>query len=193
MDYPKLNADVALSTLGYKINYCFWTIAIGPYKLLINFYAALVLVMGAQYTMVTSSNENIFCVTGPLCGEFTDHRWIPHKVQWRGALILSLIYAWINDWVNNREAGDLRRHRAYHDVTVMRAACISRCTILLVDWILLTCPIPYNPHRDWFRRQIERTSCLYFAYCYLYISFCHQMSSINHFFFNSTHFIAIHI
>ena len=43
----------------------------------------------------------------------------PHKGQWRWALMLSLICAWINDWVNNREAGDLRRHRAHCDVTVM--------------------------------------------------------------------------
>ena len=28
--------------------------------------------------MMTSSNENIFRVTGPLCGEFTGHQWIPH-------------------------------------------------------------------------------------------------------------------
>ena len=27
--------------------------------------------------MMTSSNGNIFHVTGPLCGEFTVHRWIP--------------------------------------------------------------------------------------------------------------------
>ena len=26
----------------------------------------------------------------------------PHKGQWRGALIFSLICAWMNDWVNNR-------------------------------------------------------------------------------------------
>ena len=43
----------------------------------------------------------------------------PHKGQWRGALMFSLIYAWINDWVNNREAGDLRRKRDHYDVTVM--------------------------------------------------------------------------
>ena len=35
----------------------------------------------------------------------------PHKGQWRGALMFSLICAWINGWVNNREAGDWRRHR----------------------------------------------------------------------------------
>ena len=26
----------------------------------------------------------------------------PHKGQWRGSLMFPLIYAWINDWVNNR-------------------------------------------------------------------------------------------
>ena len=43
----------------------------------------------------------------------------PHKGQWRGALMFSLIYAWINDWVNNREAGDLRRQPGHYDVIVM--------------------------------------------------------------------------
>ena len=42
-----------------------------------------------------------------------------HKGQWRGALMFSLICIWLNDWVNNREAGDLRRHRAHCDVIVM--------------------------------------------------------------------------
>ena len=53
----------------------------------------------------------------------------PHKGQWRGSLMLSLICVWINGWVNNREAGDLRRYRAHYDVTVM---CISRVHVLLV-------------------------------------------------------------
>ena len=44
----------------------------------------------------------------------------PHKGQWRGALMFSLIYAWINDWVNNREAGDLRRQHGHYDVIVMK-------------------------------------------------------------------------
>ena len=42
-----------------------------------------------------------------------------HKGQWRGALMFSLICVWINDWVNNREADDLRRYRGHYDVTVM--------------------------------------------------------------------------
>ena len=43
----------------------------------------------------------------------------PHKCQWRSALMFVLICVWINGWVNNREAGDLRCHRAHYDVRVM--------------------------------------------------------------------------
>ena len=39
-----------------------------------------------------------------------------HKGQWRGALTFSLIRAWIS---NSHDAGDLRRHCAHFDVTVM--------------------------------------------------------------------------
>ena len=41
-----------------------------------------------------------------------------HKGQRRGALMFSLICSRIYSWVNNREAGDLRRHRAHYDVTI---------------------------------------------------------------------------
>ena len=50
------------------------------------------------------------------------HRWpvnSSHKGQWRGALTFPLICAWINDWVNSGEAGDLRRQRARYDAIVM--------------------------------------------------------------------------
>ena len=43
----------------------------------------------------------------------------PHKDQWRGALMFSLICVWRNGWVNNREAGDLRWYRAHYDVNVI--------------------------------------------------------------------------
>ena len=33
--------------------------------------------------------------------------------------MFSLIYAWINTWVNNGVAGDLRRHRTHHDAIVL--------------------------------------------------------------------------
>ena len=44
----------------------------------------------------------------------------PHKGQLCGALMFTLICARINGWVNNREAGDLRRYRSHYDVIVMR-------------------------------------------------------------------------
>ena len=60
------------------------------------------------------------------------HRWpvnSPHKGQWCGALMLSLICVWVNGWVNNREAGDLRRYRVHYDVIVMEwQASVSTLT-----------------------------------------------------------------
>ena len=58
----------------------------------------------------------------------------PHKSQWRGALIFSLFCAWINGWVNNREAGDLRHHRAHYNFIVMinvNVLEISRITCIV--------------------------------------------------------------
>ena len=53
----------------------------------------------------------------------------PHKGQWRGALMFSLICVWIKSWVNNREAGDLRRSCAHYDVSVTTflSVCSSVC------------------------------------------------------------------
>ena len=45
----------------------------------------------------------------------------PHNGQWRGVWMFSLICAWTNGWANSRDAGDLRRHRAHYDVTLMGA------------------------------------------------------------------------
>ena len=74
--------------------------------------------------MMTSSNGNIFRVTGHSCGEFTGHRWIPCTKASDAELwcFLSLICTWINAWVNNSEGDDLRRQHAHYDVTVMRTA-----------------------------------------------------------------------
>ena len=49
----------------------------------------------------------------PVTGEFR------HKGQWHGALVFSLVCAWTNGWINNRDAGGLRRQCAHYDVTVM--------------------------------------------------------------------------
>ena len=44
----------------------------------------------------------------------------PHKGQWRGALMFSLICAWTSDWVNNGKTGDLKCHRPHYDVIVIK-------------------------------------------------------------------------
>ena len=84
-----------------------------------------------------SSNENIFRVTGHLCGEFTG----PRGGQWRGALMLTLICARINGRVNNnREAGDLRRYLAHYDVIVMNTLR-ARCGLLTCAYTVIWCSI----------------------------------------------------
>ena len=47
----------------------------------------------------------------------------PHRGQWHEALMYSLIYTWTISGANTRDAGDLRRHRAHYDVTVMTSIC----------------------------------------------------------------------
>ena len=60
----------------------------------------------------------------------------PHKGQWCGDLMFRLFCAWINGWANNREAGDLRRHRAHYGVIVMALQChtIQQRIIVLITW-----------------------------------------------------------
>ena len=68
---------------------------------------------------MTSSNGNIIallaiCVgNSPVTGEFPARKPVTRD------LMFSLICVWINGWVNNGEAGDLRRRSAHYDVTVM--------------------------------------------------------------------------
>ena len=68
-------------------------------------------------SMMTSSNGNIFRVTGHLCGEFPGEFPTQRPVTRSFNVYFDLR---INGWVNNREAGDLRRHHAHYDVIVMK-------------------------------------------------------------------------
>ena len=61
-----------------------------------------------------------FCMLLAICAGYssvTDE--FPARILWRRALMFSLICAWINGWVNYREAGDLGLHLAHYDVIVM--------------------------------------------------------------------------
>ena len=68
----------------------------------------------------------------------------PHKGQWRGALMFSLIYARVNGWVNNREVGDLRRYLAHYDVTVM---CSFWLFLFVTLWYLYDFKFSGNKHQ----------------------------------------------
>ena len=56
----------------------------------------------------------------PCCWPFVRgihcHRWIPIRKASDAEL---WYFLWTNIWVHNQDAGDLRRHRAHYDVTVM--------------------------------------------------------------------------
>ena len=89
--------------------------------------------------METYSALLAFCAgNSPVPGEFPSQRPVTRSVD------VSLIYAWINGWVNNREVCDLWRHRSRYDVIVMISMSfpcrnnnvppwIFQCTALLFD------------------------------------------------------------
>ena len=69
------------------------------------------------------------CVgNSPVTGEFPVQR----PVKW--SFDFSLICCWINGWVNNREAGDLRRYRAHYNVTVMLLIFITLANPRILNW-----------------------------------------------------------
>ena len=92
----------------------------------------------------------------------------PHKGQWRGALMFTLICARINGWVNSREAGDLRCHRAHYDVIVMNVCTCRLSHISQIKlqwrhnehgWVSNHRRIDYLLNR-WFRQRSKKISKL---------------------------------
>ena len=74
-----------------------------------------------RHQMETFSTLLALCAgNSPVPGEFPSQRPVTQSFD------VFLICAWINDRVNNRNAGDLRRHNAYYDVTVMHDKNWSR-------------------------------------------------------------------
>ena len=70
-----------------------------------------------EWYMSVNRYINVFCIRSIYFSHY-DASSDFGQVTISGALMFSLICVWINDWVNNREAGDLRRHRAHYDVIV---------------------------------------------------------------------------
>ena len=77
----------------------------------------------------------------------------PHKGQWRGALLFSLICVGMNGWVNNREAGDLRHYRAHYAVTIMNT---GHCNILHTEYFKSHYIYPSYPVKTLIPFQIKR-------------------------------------
>ena len=99
----------------------------------------------------------------------------PNKDQRRGALILSVICARTNDWANNRDACDLKRHRTHYDITVKWeevadskdgrpsncyretkhwTVCIKRCRVLAL-YLIPTEQFISHTHKVTFRRVLH--------------------------------------
>ena len=114
-------------------------------------YVGVICFLWSAPVMMTSSNGNLFRSTGPLCEEFTSHRWIPcTKASDAEIWCFSLICTWLNGWVNNSEAGDLRCHRANYDVTVMVLDCRFMVSFTWDYYTLHSSLRFYNrPHNIW--------------------------------------------
>ena len=69
----------------------------------------------------------------------------PHKGQWRGGLMFSLICDWMINWVTNRD-GDLRRNQAHYDAIVMDKLYIKAYGSSLWREGLVTVSIFNNGH-----------------------------------------------
>ena len=68
---------------------------------------------------MTSSNGNIFRVTGPLWGNPTVTGGFPSHGPMTRNFYFSLICVWTNGWANNQGVSDLKRRHAHYCVTVM--------------------------------------------------------------------------
>ena len=108
----------------------------------------------------------------------------PHKGQWRGALMLSLIYAWIHDWVNNREGGDLISHRAHYDVTVMLILGYALSCTILFNTLFLKIKMEIIFHGTGGTTQLHITYFLWTGYTW-YRMFSLQSLMMSQFYANS--------
>ena len=93
----------------------------------------------------------------------------PQKDQWRGALMFSFICAWINGRVNNRKAGDLRRHHAHYDVTVMQYEVMTDSLIKTMNnVVLLSTMINSSPPCAAYMRQWIGSASVQIMACRLF-------------------------
>ena len=111
---------------------------------------------GITRIMMTSSNGNIFRVTGhcagnsPVTGEFPTQRPVTRSFD----AFFDLRLNKINGWVNKRKAGDLRCNRAHYDVIVIFDSSLYwgwiKWGLYLIKWNVM-----------WFSLSITRSSLMY--------------------------------
>ena len=113
--------------------------------------------------MTTSLNGNIFRLTGLCEGKPSVSGGTPSKGQRGGALMFSLISVRTNGWANNQNTGDLGRHRAPYDVTVMvqpPPMNMVKPFVLIQQSINAINPFKINLRNTWWRHQMETFSAL---------------------------------
>ena len=115
-------------------------------------------------TIMTSSNGNIFHVTGPWLGEFTSHRWIHHTKPVTRSFDVFLIFAWTNVSINNRTAGDWRRHRIHYDATVMTKRIFVEILLRMTTKKWFELSTPWRQRLRIKRLHISVQSSLYIVY-----------------------------
>ena len=116
-----------------------------------------------RHQMETFSAWLVICAgNSPVTGEFPAQRPVTRSFG-----VLS-IYVWINGWVNNREAGDLRRHRAHYDVIVMKSTFYNPVYILRHELVnerrflisvMVSCR-KNGKHSEYAHRYVENTFAL---------------------------------
>ena len=91
----------------------------------------LLLLSWWRHQMETFSALLAICAgNSPVSGEFPAERPVTRSFD------VFFICVWINSWVNNRETGNLRRHRTHYDVTAMVYFCFAGSNN---DWFELKC------------------------------------------------------
>ena len=125
---------------------------------------------------MTLSNGSIFRVTGPLCSEFTVYWWNPlTEASDSRALMFSLMCAWTNDWVTNRDAGDFRRHRVHYDsLMVNQKLARNRMISYMYMCGICVCLCCLSVYVCLF----VSTYILYYTYLYLLQTFCSFHSQV---------------
>ena len=78
----------------------------------------------------------------------------PHQGQWGGVWWVLFIRAWINGWVNNHQAGYLRRHRAHYDVIVMGTPVTCRAESIRTDIFTFKNRVLNNRNMDYVSKSL---------------------------------------